>query len=194
LELYDNNGKLLDEQEIGNDAKLTHGQESLEYRGCGWMVIRIVPYHPPPINPRDFSALTYPGDPNLPREENLDRRPHPNPVEAFVTLPWFIRWDGKRKGVGVIDDDSKQLVHVHFIETVNSSQGYPVAIIPLIKGSQHQGFDVKKLAKKSVLDSYTTICFRTMFSNPPESSEYYSEDEVAPGTKWWVERPSRMKK
>ena len=137
-------------------------------------------------------------------EEEREQHQNPNPFEAFVTLPWFIRLDnerliGKKKvgrsGVGILGEDSRQLVHVHFTETVSSSQRDSVAIIPLCVdtprgAAPHKGLqpDRKGVRRKS----FTTICFRAMFltSLSEERGMNHREDVADPGSAWWVERPS----
>lgn len=129
-------------------------------------------------------------------DEEWEEHQNPNPFEAFVTLPWFIRLDNERldrkkevgrRGVGILGEDSRQLVHVHFTETVSSSQGDSVAIIPL-KVEAHEGLKPHQKGRKS----FTTICFRAMFSTPPEEERGTNgrEDVADPGSAWWVERPS----
>ena len=135
-------------------------------------------------------------------DEEWEQHQNPNPFEAFVTLPWFIRLDNERlkrkkkvgrSGVGILGEDSRQLVHVHFTETVSSSQGDSVAIIPLCvetpkNADPHKGLKPKMRGRKS----FTTICFRAMFSRShgEERGKSDREDVADPGSAWWVERPS----
>ena len=135
-------------------------------------------------------------------DEEWDHHQNPNPFEAFVTLPWFIRYDNERlvrkkevgrRGVGILGEDSRQLVHVHFTETVSSSQGDSVAIIPLCvempkNADPHKGLKPMRGGVKS----FTTICFRAMFLTSREEDRGMSdrEDVADPGSAWWVERPS----
>jgi hypothetical protein len=130
-------------------------------------------------------------------DEEWEEHQNPNPFEAFVTLPWFIRLDNERlhrkkevgrRGVGILGEDSRQLVHVHFTETVSSSQGDSVAIIPLCVEEGETG--LKPLHKDR--KSFTTICFRAMFSTSLDEERGMSdrEDVADPGSAWWVERPS----
>jgi hypothetical protein len=129
-------------------------------------------------------------------DEEWEQHQNPNPFEAFVTLPWFIRLDNERldrkkevgrSGVGILGEDSRQLVHVHFTETVSSSEGDSVAIIPLCVEA-HKGLKPKMRGRKS----FTTICFRAMFltSLSEERGKNHREDVADPGSAWWVERPS----
>lgn len=196
LELYDNKGNLVSREEVGNRADLTHSEMELDYRNCEWMVIRIGRGQQP-ISADDFNNLRFHED-DLETHDEWEHPQNPNPFEAFVTLPWFIRYDNERlmrkkevgrRGVGILGEDSRQLVHVHFTETVSSSQGDSVAIIPLCVEA-HEGFKPRRKGGKS----FTTICFRAMFSTSREEERGMSdrEDVADPGSAWWVERPSTM--
>jgi hypothetical protein len=198
LELYNKKGKLVSREEVGNRADLTHSEMELDYRNCEWMVIRIG-HGRQPIWKDDFNDLRLHED-DLETHDEGDHHQNPNPFEAFVTLPWFIRLDNKgwrqgveRRGVGILGEDSRQLVHVHFTETVSSSQGDSVAIIPLCvempkNADPHKGLKPKMRGRKS----FTTICFRAMFltSLSEERGMSDREDVADPGSAWWVERPS----
>ena len=192
LELYDNKGNLVSREEVGNHADLTHSETELDYRNCAWMVIRIG-HGQHDISADDFNRLLHLG---MSTEEEWQEHQNPNPFEAFVTLPWFIRLDNERldrkkevgrSGVGILGEDSRQLVHVHFTETVSSSGGDSVAIIPLCVEA-HKGLKPKMRGRKS----FTTICFRAMFrtSLSEERGMNHREDVADPGSAWWVERPS----
>ena len=194
LELYNNKGKRVYREEVGNHADLTHGQKELDYRNCEWMVIRIG-HSQQPISAGDFSNLRFHED-GLGTHDEREHHQNPNPFEAFVTLPWFIRLDNKGdnrsfRGVGILREDSRQLVHVHFIETVSSSQGDSVAIIPLCVDA-HKGLSTRGRRPKGEWKSFTTICFRAMFRTSREEERGMSdrEDVADPGSAWWVERPS----
>ena len=198
LELYDNKGNLVSREEVGNRADLTHRDREemeLDYKNCKWMVIRIG-HSQQPISAGDFSNLRFHED-GLGTHDEREHHQNPNPFEAFVTLPWFIRLDNKgdQRGVGILGEDSRQLVHVHFTETVSSSQGDSVAIIPLCvetpqNADPHKG--LKPNQKKRSRKSFTTICFRAMFltSLSEERGMSDREDVADPGSAWWVERPS----
>ena len=88
-------------------------------------------------------------------------------------------------GEGVIED--KVLAHMWF--NLAASQGDSVAIIPLCVEA-HEGFKPRRKGGKS----FTTICFRAMFSTSREEERGMSdrEDVADPGSAWWVERPSTM--
>ena len=194
LELYDNKGNLVSREEVGNRADLTHRDREemeLDYKNCKWMVIRIG-HSQQPISAGDFSNLRFHED-GLGTHDEREHHQNPNPFEAFVTLPWFIRLDNKgdQRGVGILGEDSRQLVHVHFTETVSSSQGDSVAIIPLCVDA-HKGLSTRGRRPKGEWKSFTTICFRAMFRTSREEERGMSdrEDVADPGSAWWVERPS----
>lgn len=199
LELYDNKGNLVSREEVGNRADLTHSETELDYRNCEWMVIRIG-HGQQPIRKDDFNDLVL-------HEDDLETHDewgqNPNPFEAFVTLPWFIRYDNERlvrkkkvgrRGVGILGEDSRQLVHVHFTETVSSSQRDSVVIIPLCVEEPKKAAVPHKGLKPEARDrkSFTTICFRAMFSTSLSEERVMidREDVAEPGSAWWVERPS----
>ena len=185
IDMYDSNwDPVCNRIDVSNGLSLTHDNTPIEYSNARWMVIRLGNLSPQ-YNTGRFS--------NPEEFYHLERELRPNnPWEAFVTLPWFITYDAKRKSraVGVLDVCSQQLVHAHFIDTIHHDEAYVVIPVQVRSG------DDFKITQNTPLRSTTTICFRAMYSTTPnEDTEYQNREfecDATPHTRWWVERPSYL--
>ena len=195
MELYDDQCQIIgDPFEVGNNRILTHRPDVVNYDKAAWLVLRIGdtpsgrPLQPPMFHHREFH----------------DEYRANNPWEAFVTLPWFIQYDESRQSqaAGFLDHCSNQLVHVHFLNRLHGElQSY--VIIPVKHRGSGKRDRLRVEPKRGPLESFTTVCFRSMYSKRPdgennEEYEYVNSNRMRgtiaaiPGLKWWIERPSTL--
>ncbi|MEK9730408.1 MAG: hypothetical protein VW230_01470 [Candidatus Poseidoniales archaeon] len=187
LELYDLNGNRQHcDNSIGNNPSETHASIIADYSDVKWMVLRIGGGRSmPPLEKWRF----------MEGFGSTDRLPN-NPWEAYVTLPWFIQYDGARvptfshnkNNIGVLNVCSDQLVHVHFLHALNPREC--IVIIP-IKTREGDGFRIYETLAKS----WTTICFRAMYNiKSEEFNEVHHNENInaTSFTRWWIERPSKI--
>lgn len=190
MELYDDKCRIIGGRfEVGNNPKLTHKPDDVNYDEAAWLVLRI-----------GETASKRPLQPRMFHSEFHDEYRANNPWEAFVTLPWFIQYDESRqsKAVGFLDHCSNQLVHVHFLNRLDD-EPQSFVIIPV----KHLNSDRLKVEpKRGPLESFTTVCFRSMYSKRPDGEHHEEHESInpnrretiaaIPGMKWWIERPSTL--
>ena len=90
--MYDSNWEpVCSRIDVSNELSLTHDNTPIEYSDARWMVIRIG------NSSSEYNTVRF----SNPEEfANFERELRPNnPWEAFVTLPWFITYDAKRRVV-----------------------------------------------------------------------------------------------
>jgi hypothetical protein len=192
MELYDNRCRRMNNfpLDIGNDPRITHESSTLDYTDAEWLVLRVGATTAAPDLPEyHFDGKKF--------ENNPDSHLPNNPWEAFVTLPWFIQYDARRSGVGILNSCSDQLIHVHFLYPSHHGPEELLVMIP-IKTRKGDSFNIIQYA--GPWNSHTTVCFRSMYNISPNEDEenmarngrnYQNPQDLAsPGMKWWIERPS----